>query len=182
MRTVFKDTKVRLLIASFGAVLLGVAIPMAVASVSDGFPTPADVQGEPISTGPVVTLATGRLAGQQWKLLANDSNQGLCVHLELTSPERGRSGGCGVSRDAGSVGLLTATVATGATWIFGPVGTRARSVEVRLPDGTSVPARAVTGRGFGVNFYVATRAMPTTPASVVARGASGSIVGRQDVG
>lgn len=182
VRTFLRDKKMRLLIASLGAVFLGVAIPMAVASVSDGFPTPADVQGEPIATGPIVTVATGRLAGQQWKLVANDSDQGLCVHLELTSPQRGRSGGCGASLTSGGVGLFTATVATGATWIFGPVGTRASTVEVRLPDGTSVPTRAVGGRGFGTNFYVATRATPTTPTAVVARGASGSVVGRQDVG
>lgn len=182
MRIFSGDKNIRLLLASLGAVFLGIAIPMAVASVSDGFPTPADVQGEPIATGPVVTVATGRLAGQQWKLVANDSDQGLCVHLELTSPQRGRSGGCGASLTSGGVGLFTATVATGATWIFGPVGTRASSVEVSLPDGTSMPARPVGGRGFATNFYVVARATPTTPTAVVARGALGSIVGRQDVG
>jgi len=148
---------------------------------ADRFPRPADVEGEPVATGPHIILATGRMGEQQWKLVANESDQGLCVHLELIAPQRARSGGCGTTLSKQGVGLFTSSLASGATWIFGPVSRRATTVEIRLADGRSVPARIVAGRGFGTNFYLAMRTMPITLTAVVARGATGSVVGRQDV-
>jgi len=148
---------------------------------ADRFPRPADVEGEPATTGPHIVLAAGQLGDQKWKLVANESDKGLCLHLELIEPQRARSGGCGFALKERGIGLLTSNLASGSTWIFGPVSRRASTVEIRLADGTEIAARIFPGRGFAPNFYLATRATPITPTSVTARGATGSVVGRQDI-
>lgn len=182
MTAIFADRKTRRLLASVVAVFLGVTVPLAVASVSGGFPAPSDVQNEPVATGPSITVATGRTGSYSWRIVANESDQGLCVHLELVSPDRARTGGCGAGLAAGGVGLLTASVPSGATWVFGPVDAGAKSVDVAFAGGTSVRTRPVSGRGLGMNFYVAARAAEMTPAAVVARAGNGVAVGRQEVG
>lgn len=181
MKGFLVDRRTRLLIASVAAVVLGVSIPLGIASVTDEFPRPDDVRGEPIATGPEMTLASGALGEQTWRLVVNDSDQGQCVHLELVSPQRARSGGCGLKVQGRGIGLFAANLPSGQTWVFGPVVRSATEVEVQLSDGTVRSVGVIDEPGGRWNFYVATYPRAVTPAAVVARGSRGDIVGRQAI-
>jgi hypothetical protein len=116
--------------------------------------TPIPQPGDQRVFGPGIVLANGEVDGKPWKLLAYQSESGLCVDLEI---EHGAVGGCGpvpIDRDlelvqGGVLGL-------GKMIIHGNVSGRVASVEVRPVEGEPVSTSIIPDPGgLGVNFFVA---------------------------
>jgi hypothetical protein len=102
--------------------------------------------------GPGIVLATGEVDATPWKLVAYQSDSGLCVDLRI---ERGAGGFC----SAGIVRHLVLGQATIAGLdkmiVHGMVPQRVAAVEVRPVEGDPIPARLVPDPGeLGVNFFV----------------------------
>jgi hypothetical protein len=142
--------------------------------IGDGALTPAPRPGDQRVVGPRIVLASGEVDGRPWRLVAYESESGLCVDVEI---ERGAVGGCGsipIDRDLelgqGSVFGLDKMI------VHGKVSERVALVEVRPVEGSPVAASIIRDPGgLGVNFFVLF-VQPDTLGEVVAVDAAGNVL------
>ena len=142
--------------------------------IGDGALTPAPRPGDQRVVGPRIALASGEVDGRPWRLVAYESESGLCVDVEI---EQGAVGGCGsipIDRDLelgqGSVFGLDKMI------IHGKVSKRVALVEVRPVEGSQVAASVIPDPGgLGVNFFVLF-VPPDTLGDVVAVDAAGNVL------
>ena len=130
--------------------------------------------GDQRVVGPRIVLASGEVDGTPWRLVAYESESGLCVDVEI---ERGAVGGCGsmpIDRDLelGQGGVL----GLDKMIIHGEVSQRVAIVEVRPVEGAPVAASIIPDPGgLGVNFFVLF-VPPDTVGEVVALDAAGNVL------
>lgn len=142
--------------------------------IGDDVLTPAPPPGDQRVVGPQIVLASGEVDGTPWRLVAYESESGLCVDVEI---EQGAVGGCGsmpLDRDLevgqGSVSGLDKMI------IHGKVSERVARVEVHPVEGSPVAARIISDPGgLGVNFFVLF-VPPDTLGDVVAVDAAGNVL------
>jgi integrase-like protein len=98
-----KSNRLRFAVGLTLTLALGIAVGASVAVATGvGRPTPNDVIDEPQQTGPDVTVAAGTTpGGDPWKLIAYESNQGLCLEVQGIAKGNLGSGGCTFSRAFG---------------------------------------------------------------------------------
>ncbi|MGH2660631.1 MAG: hypothetical protein ACRDHS_13475, partial [Actinomycetota bacterium] len=124
--------------------------------------------------GPGIVLATGEVDGTPWRLIAYQSESGLCVDLEI---ERGAIGGCGPVPIGGDLVLGQGRVlGVDRTIIHGEVSDRVASVEVRPVEGNPFAADIIPDPdGLGANFFVVFVPRDTL-GQVVALDAAGNVL------
>lgn len=124
--------------------------------------------------GPGIVLASGEVDGKPWKLVAYQSESGLCVDLEI---ERGATGGCGPVPIEGDLVFGQGRVlGLERMIIHGKVSERVASVEVRPLEGDPVATEIIPDpAGLGVNFFVLFVPLDTL-GEVVALDAAGNVL------
>lgn len=136
--------------------------------------TPIPHPGDPRAFGQRMVLASGEVDGTPWRLLAYQSESGLCVDLEI---ERGAVGGCGPVPIGRELVLGQGSVlGVDGMIIHGEVSERVASVEVRRVEGDPIVTSIIPDPGgLGVNFFVAFVPRDTL-GEVVALDAAGNIL------
>ena len=142
--------------------------------IGDGALTPAPRPGDQRVVGPRIVLASGEVDGKPWKLVAYESEPGLCVDVEIEQGAVGSCGSIGTDRDLelgqGSVFGLDKMI------IHGKVSERVARVEVRPVEGSPVAASIIPDPGgLGANFFVLF-VPPDTLGEVVAVDAAGNVL------
>lgn len=181
------------------AVAFGITIPLGITQewwIFPSFPTPDDVVGEPVATGPRALLAAGEISGRRWTYTAYTSDHGICIDVAVA---RGSGGGCGfgirgeppVTAHGGAppgrhwVGTgTTALAGIDAVFADGPIAKRVDTVEIVLSDGGAVSADVIAGPselGAPLDFYLAILPPDSTVQWVVARDAAGTVLERRRV-
>jgi hypothetical protein len=136
--------------------------------------TPIPPPGDQRVFGPAVVLASGDVDGRPWKLLAYQSESGLCVDLEI---EQGAAGGCGAVPIDGDLVLMQGGVfGLDKIILHGMVSERVAAVEVRSVKGHPVATPIIPDPGeMGVNFFVLF-VPPDALGEVVAVDAAGNVL------
>ena len=131
----------------------------------------------PPATGPVKTVATGKVEGQRWRLTAYRSKEGLCVDLHFGTNSWG---GCGF-RSGGE--LMVAGIGWGMdlphlAQLDGHVSERVATLTVRSGGNRPKPVLLHPARSFDRIFFVLFVPLDQR-AVLVARDASGEILKRR---
>lgn len=170
--------------------LVAFSVPLGVAA-SGRWPIPDDISEgvEPKAIGPEVELASGTNNGVDWRLLANESDQGICVTLEHTGgPRDGGGGGCGFDLPGRVVGVNeTGVPAANMAVVSGPTVTDVEQVTLILHNGKviNLPTKAAPAElDRELNFYVAVIPESSPEASVrtvVGLNALDGVIGQVDL-
>lgn len=166
---------VALVVSVLGALLVWLAFRSAGGQVIGNTDlTPIPHPGDQRVFGPGVVLASGEVDGRPWKLLAYQSESGLCVDLEI---EQGAAGGCGpVPLDGDLVLMQGGIFGLDKMILHGMVSERVAVVEVRSVEGHPVATSIIPDPGgLGVNFFVLF-VPPDTLGEVVAVDAAGNVL------
>lgn len=145
-----------------------------------GGPTPDDVVGEPVATGPEVRITAGPapVGGVPWTLSAYETDRGLCLSLEGLERHNLGGGPCGFAVSPESP-VRVATSKSGdpsTTIVYGIVLDSANTVSVNFAnDETRTIATIPSPAGLGSNarFYAVARTGSAVVDSVIARTATG---------
>ncbi len=116
------------------------------------WPLPDDIpEGvEPQPLGPEVLIAEG----DGWRVLANKSDQGLCLHIET---DKAKGGGCGFGVPAPFAIGYSETVLpqTNTSFINGPTRKDISLVKLVFYNRRPLRTSVIWRREFDVNFYAA---------------------------
>lgn len=196
----------KLVIVALAAAAVVVA-PLAIAAAVyfRDFPRPSDVprSAEPTRVGPKLVSAEGETDGVSWRLVlyrARDEDEEgasrlvLCQQLQLAGEVSATGGGCGIPAFRGGVSRPEVNyIAAGVdrTWLYGRVSSDAVTVTLVLADGRMVEAETFeTPKVLRLpyDYYVAVEngeigsRLLDAVREVIARDASGGVVGRARVG
>lgn len=159
--------------------LPAVAIPLAAGgTISSPHGNPDDVAREPVPLEAARILTSGSVNDTlSWKLLAYQSDRGICVDVALSGTRNLVSGGCGFAKRGIGV-ARTYIPAAGLTWIYGPAASEAASVKVSATNGRTVSARTIAQSSGDRSFYVATVAGDVGVESIAAVDRKGETLDR----
>lgn len=128
--------------------------------------------------GPEVVVARGTASGEPWALIAYESDNGLCVEIEV---EGGRGGGCGFDVPGRSdLGLNVGSQAgISGSIVHGVVSQRVAILVVRLKSGERLHPEILDGPdGLDANFFALF--LPSTSEGVIeARDDQGVVLDRE---
>lgn len=176
------------------AVLLAFLTPLAVGAADLFSAVPEEVRDEPWEpnqTGPETAVVAGQTSsGKDWRVVAYESDQGLCVNIDYESPSGANGGGCGFDiedrpgtaddRAAGVVTSIDGSVNT--TFVYGPAAAGVDRVEVTTKNGKvlELPTKAAPANlGSNASFFATSVPGEAYVDTVVAKNARGEVMGRQ---
>lgn len=159
--------------------LPAVAIPLAASgTIASPHGNPNDIAREPVPLEAARVLTSGSINDSlSWKLLAYQSDRGICIDIALSGTRNLVSGGCGFAKRGIGV-ARTYIPAAGLTWIYGPAANEAASVKVSATNGRSVSARTIAPASSDASFYVATVAGDVGVESIAAVDRTGKTLDR----